>query len=52
MLRFEHVGVVVDDLDTALAFFADPGFENQGRGMVEGETVGTAHLSAHGQCGI
>ena len=39
MLRFDHVGVVVDDLDAVAAFFADLGFEREGRMMVEGETV-------------
>jgi catechol 2,3-dioxygenase-like lactoylglutathione lyase family enzyme len=39
MLRFDHVGVVVDDLDAVAAFFADLGFECEGRMLVEGETV-------------
>src|SRR3954454_20979314 len=39
MLRFEHVGVVVDDLDAVAAFFVGLGFEGQGRMVVEGETV-------------
>jgi catechol 2,3-dioxygenase-like lactoylglutathione lyase family enzyme len=39
MLRFEHVGVVVDDLDAVTAFFVDLGFESEGRMMVEGEVV-------------
>ena len=39
MLRFDHVGVVVDDLDAVAAFFADLGFEREGRMVVEGETV-------------
>lgn len=39
MLRFDHVGVVVDDLDAAVAFFLDLGFEHEGRTVVEGETV-------------
>lgn len=39
MLRFDHVGVVVDDLDTVAAFFVDLGFEREGRMLVEGETV-------------
>jgi catechol 2,3-dioxygenase-like lactoylglutathione lyase family enzyme len=39
MLRFDHVGVVVDDLDTVAAFFSDLGFEREGRMLVEGETV-------------
>lgn len=39
MLRFDHVGVVVDDLDVVAAFFLDLGFEREGEGLVEGETV-------------
>jgi catechol 2,3-dioxygenase-like lactoylglutathione lyase family enzyme len=39
MLRFDHVGVVVDDLDAVAAFFLDLGFEREGVGLVEGEAV-------------
>src|SRR5215217_5116291 len=39
MLRFDHVGVVVDDLDAAAAFFIDLGFEREGGTLVEGEPV-------------
>ncbi len=39
MLRFDHVGVVVDDLDAVAAFFLALGFEREGSGPVEGETV-------------
>ena len=39
MLRFDHVGVVVDDLAAAAAFFIDLGFEREGGTLVEGETV-------------
>jgi catechol 2,3-dioxygenase-like lactoylglutathione lyase family enzyme len=40
MLRFEHVGVVVDDLDAAVGFFLDLGFEPEGGAfLVEGEWV-------------
>lgn len=39
MLRFEHVGVVVDDLDAVAAFFLGLGFESEVRVLVEGETV-------------
>jgi catechol 2,3-dioxygenase-like lactoylglutathione lyase family enzyme len=39
MLRFDHVGVVVEDLDAAAEFFASLGFERQGAMLVEGETV-------------
>ena len=39
MLRFDHVGVVVDDLDAAAEFFAALGFERESGMVVEGETV-------------
>jgi catechol 2,3-dioxygenase-like lactoylglutathione lyase family enzyme len=39
MLRFDHVGVIVEDLDAAIAFFLDLGFEQEGRTEVEGEIV-------------
>ena len=39
MLRFDHVGVVVEDLDAAVAFFRDLGFESKGRTEVDGEVV-------------
>lgn len=37
--RMDHVGVIVDDLDAALAFFAELGLEEAGRGQVDGEWV-------------
>ena len=39
MLRFDHVCVVVDDLDAAAAFFLALGFEQEGRTVVEGKAV-------------
>jgi catechol 2,3-dioxygenase-like lactoylglutathione lyase family enzyme len=39
MLRFDHLGIAVDDLDAVTAFFLDLGFESEGRWVVEGETV-------------
>src|SRR5215218_736974 len=39
MLRFDHVGVVVDDLDAATDFFVALGFEREGGTTVEGEVV-------------
>lgn len=39
MRRFDHVAVVVDDLDAAVAFFLSLGFEHEGRALVEGEVV-------------
>jgi catechol 2,3-dioxygenase-like lactoylglutathione lyase family enzyme len=39
-LRVDHVGVVVEDLEAAVAFFATLGFERDGGGEVEGEDVG------------
>jgi catechol 2,3-dioxygenase-like lactoylglutathione lyase family enzyme len=37
--RMDHVGVVVDDLAGAVAFFADLGLELVGEATVEGRTV-------------
>ena len=39
MPRFDHVCVVVDDVDAAVAFFDFLGFEREGRTVVEGEDV-------------
>jgi catechol 2,3-dioxygenase-like lactoylglutathione lyase family enzyme len=39
MLRFDHLGVIVEDLDAAAAFFLSLGFEHGGRGTVDGEDV-------------
>ena len=37
--RLEHVGIVVDDLEAAAAFFVELGLELQGEGHVEGGWV-------------
>jgi catechol 2,3-dioxygenase-like lactoylglutathione lyase family enzyme len=37
--RMDHVGVVVDDLAAATAFFVELGMKEQGGGAVEGEWV-------------
>jgi catechol 2,3-dioxygenase-like lactoylglutathione lyase family enzyme len=37
--RMDHVGVVVDDLATATAFFLELGLELQGKASVEGDLV-------------
>jgi catechol 2,3-dioxygenase-like lactoylglutathione lyase family enzyme len=37
--RLDHVGVVVDDLDAAVAFFAELGMELEGTGPAEGAWV-------------
>ena len=39
MLRFDHVGVVVDDLDAVSKFFVALGFERAGATLVEGDAV-------------
>jgi len=39
MLRFDHVGVVVDDLDAVAAFFVSLGFERERGMLVAGEIV-------------
>jgi catechol 2,3-dioxygenase-like lactoylglutathione lyase family enzyme len=36
----DHVGIVVEDLDAAIAFFVELGLEATGRQTVEGEWVG------------
>ena len=37
--RMDHVGVVVDDLEAAIAFFADLGMELEGEAPIEGPWV-------------
>jgi catechol 2,3-dioxygenase-like lactoylglutathione lyase family enzyme len=37
--RMEHVGIVVEDLEAATAFFVELGLELQGKGQVEGGWV-------------
>lgn len=37
--RIDHVGIIVDDLAAARAFFVDLGFEVQGEAELEGEFV-------------
>lgn len=39
VLRMDNVGIVVDDLDAAIAFFVEIGLELEGRGTVEGPWV-------------
>src|SRR6476619_7608266 len=38
--RMDNVGIVVESLDAAIAFFVELGLELEGRGMVEGEWAG------------
>ena len=40
LLRMDNVLIVVDDLDAAIAFFAEIGLELEGRTTVEGPSVG------------
>jgi catechol 2,3-dioxygenase-like lactoylglutathione lyase family enzyme len=39
LLRMDNVGIVVDDLKAAIAFFADLGLELEGETTVEGQWV-------------
>lgn len=39
VLRMDHVGVVVEDLPAAIAFFTELGLELEGEAQVEGEWV-------------
>ena len=38
--RMDNVGIVVESLDTAIAFFAELGFNLEGRATIEGEWAG------------
>lgn len=38
--RMDNIGIVVEDLDTVVAFFVTLGLEFEGRAMVEGEWAG------------
>jgi len=38
--RMDNVGIVVESLDTAIAFFTELGLKLEGRAMVEGEWAG------------
>src|SRR5579862_3704890 len=39
LLRMDHVGIVVDDLDAAISFFAELGLELEGQMPEEGKWV-------------
>lgn len=39
-LKLDNVGIVVEDLDAAIAFFTELGLELVGQGMIEGEWAG------------
>jgi catechol 2,3-dioxygenase-like lactoylglutathione lyase family enzyme len=39
LLRIDNVGIVVDDLKAAIAFFAELGLELEGEATVEGQSV-------------
>jgi catechol 2,3-dioxygenase-like lactoylglutathione lyase family enzyme len=39
--RFDHVGIIVADLDSVMAFFVGLGLEVEGRTFVEGEFIDT-----------
>lgn len=40
LLRMDNVGIVVESLDDAIAFFSELGLKVEGRGMIEGEWAG------------
>jgi catechol 2,3-dioxygenase-like lactoylglutathione lyase family enzyme len=41
LLRMDNVGIVVESLDEAIAFFSELGLSLEGRGTVEGEWAGS-----------
>jgi catechol 2,3-dioxygenase-like lactoylglutathione lyase family enzyme len=38
--RMDNIGIVVESLDTAIAFFSELGLQLEGRGTIEGEWAG------------
>lgn len=40
LLRMDNVGIVVESLDNAIAFFTELGLKLEGRGIIEGEWSG------------
>ena len=40
LLRMDNMGIVVESLDDAIAFFTEIGLKLEGRGLVEGEWAG------------
>lgn len=40
LVRMDNVGIVVESLDDAIAFFTEIGLRLEGRGMIEGEWAG------------
>jgi len=40
LIEMNNVGLVVENLDTAISFFTEIGLKLEGRGMVEGEWAG------------
>jgi catechol 2,3-dioxygenase-like lactoylglutathione lyase family enzyme len=48
VMRMDNVGIVVENLDTAIAFFSELGLSLEGRMPVEGEWAGRV-TGVHGQ---
>ena len=40
LIRMDNVGIVVESLDEAIAFFAELGLKLEGRATIEGEWAG------------
>lgn len=51
-LRMDHISVVVDDLERAIAFFLELGMEVEGRAPIEGEWVDRINGVADIRCDI
>ena len=50
--RMDNVGIVVESLDTAIAFFTELGLQLEGRAMIEGEWAGRVTGLGHQQVEI
>src|SRR5581483_11403635 len=48
LLRMDNVGIVVESLETAIAFFTELGLELEGRAIIEGDWSGRV-TGLHGQ---
>src|SRR5262245_11874376 len=48
LLRMDNIGIVVESLDTAVAFFEELGLELEGRASIDGEWSGRV-TGLHGQ---
>jgi catechol 2,3-dioxygenase-like lactoylglutathione lyase family enzyme len=44
--RMDNIGIVVEDIDTAIEFFTELGLELEGRAPIEGSRLPDEHMRA------